>query len=118
MEECEKSFEMAEKFFAKYFPDFDYKNYSCSSWLLADNLKLFLSENSNILKFQKLFKIVNTFESDSILDFMFKYGIKNREELRECPAESAFAKKVKNYALEGGKLYAAFGVKASPLKKK
>ena len=111
MGECVKSFEAAEEFFGKFFPDFEYRYYSCHSWLLADNLKMFLKEDSNILRFQKLFRVVRTGENNGILNFMFKYGIEDREELRQIEAATAFAKKVKDHALSGGKFYASLGIR-------
>ena len=70
-----------------------------------------LGENSNIIRFQNLFKVVHTAENNGILNFMFKYGIADREELRPIEATTDFAKKVKDYALSGGKLYASLGIR-------
>ena len=82
----------------------------CHSWLLDETLKKFLKEGSNILEFQKMFYPVSKREDDAILRFMFKYHIETREELNECPANTQFAKNVKEYALSGGKFYNVLGV--------
>ena len=50
-------------------------------------------------------------EYDAVLNFIFKYGIESREELKDLPAETSFAKKLKDYALSGGKLYNNLGVR-------
>ncbi len=109
-EELTASFKMAEEFFGKYFPEYCYDYYMCHSWLLDVTLKKFLKEGSNILEFQKIFYPVSKREDDAILRFMFKYHIETREELNECPANTQFAKNVKEYALSDGKFYNVLGV--------
>ena len=111
MEECEKSFVASERFFKKHFPDFEYQYYTCYSWMLDDVIKPFLNENSNILQFAKLFEVVHQTEQDSILNFLFKYGLADREEIRDCPANSSFARKVKEHALSGGVFHNVLGLK-------
>ena len=111
MEACEDAFQRAEVFFTTYFPDYHYKYYTCFSWLFDDVLQKFLKEDSNILKFQKLFEPVYKREQDSILHFMFRFGFKDREEIRDCEAKTDFAKKVKEYALNGGVFHNVLAVK-------
>ncbi len=111
MSDCIRDFKRSEEFFANFFPDYKYQYYMCFSWLLDDVLKSFLKEGSNILQFQKLFEVVHAREQDSIIHFMFKYGFKNREEIRECPASSDFARKVKEYALSGGVFRNTLGIR-------
>lgn len=62
-EECEKSFVMAQEFFAKYYPDFPNNKFMCHSWLLYSGNKNFMDEDSNILQFQKLFELVEEKET-------------------------------------------------------
>lgn len=109
--ECDRAFRMAEQFFTIYFPEYHYQWYTCFSWLLDEGLKAFLKEDSNILRFQEMFEVVHKREQDSILHFMFRYGIESREELRECAADTDFAKKIKEYALSGGVFYNVLGVR-------
>lgn len=111
IEECLNSMRMAEAFFGKYFPSYRFEYFTCFSWLLDDGLSRFLNSGSNILAFQRLFDVVYKRKEDSILHFMFRYGIGSREELRMCKAESAFAKKIKEYALSGGDFYNVLGVR-------
>ena len=77
---------------------------------MDEHIRPFLKEGSNILEFQKFFEPVHKREQDSILQFMFKYGLESREELKECPAETDFARKVKEYALAGGTFYNVLGI--------
>ncbi|MDE7070741.1 MAG: acyltransferase domain-containing protein [Clostridia bacterium] len=57
VEDCKKSLSEANKFFARYFPNHKYRYYFCESWLLFENNKLFMKENSNIVQFMNLFDI-------------------------------------------------------------
>lgn len=55
IEKCKASFRQAEKFFGEEYPYFD-----CESWLLSPNLQAVLNDDSNIIRFQKLFQIEKT----------------------------------------------------------
>ncbi len=107
-EECQKSFDFAREFFAKYFPEKEWKVFTCHSWLLGEDLKELLNENSNILKFQKFFTIDSQHETDAILSYTFHWKIQ-REELSKIDATSSFAKKVKEKALNGGIFHGGAG---------
>jgi len=109
-EGCVRAFREAECFFATYFPQYSYRYYTCFSWVLDENLRLFLKPESNILRFQNYFEPVYKRPQDSILQFMFKYGLEDRKELEYLPAETEFAKRVKDYALAGGIFYNVLGV--------
>lgn len=107
--ECEKSIESAKEFFEKYFPEFEYNYFTCHSWLLDESLGDILDENSNIIKFQKLFKIVDNEKSDSILGYIFRWGV-NRAGIKNlCPA-SKFAENVRNRVLKNDDFYIGLGV--------
>jgi len=107
-EECENSIAMAKAFFAKYFPEFDWKVFICHSWLLDDTLAQFLPANSNILKFQKQFTLVEKHRSDSILGYVFTWKT-NREQVKDLVARSSFAKAVKAHIGNNGDFYVALG---------
>lgn len=51
-----EDFAAARAFFAQYYPEEPLKCFHCSSWLLDKTMADYLSENSNILAFQKLFQ--------------------------------------------------------------
>ena len=108
--ECKKSIGYADAFFRKFFPEYSYRHYLCFSWLLDEGLQRFLDERSNIIRFQKMFDVVYKRQEDSILHFMFRFGFRDREELRDWVPRSGFAEAVKEYALSGGVFYNALGV--------
>lgn len=103
IDECKKSLDFAREFFAKFYPDYKWDVFTCHSWLLGEDLKDILNENSNIIKFQNLFTIEEQYESDAILGYTFRWKAK-REDLHTIEATSSFAKKVKELAL-GGKVF-------------
>jgi len=107
-EECEKSIAMAKEFYAKYYPDYDYKCFTCSSWLMDGTLKELLSDESNIIRFQDMFTVIGRHESYSLLKYLFGWDTR-RENLSEREPTSSFARKVKERVMQGGKFYSAFG---------
>ncbi len=81
--ECEKSVENAKVFFKKYFPSYANDKFICHSWLLYSENSKYMNENSNILKFGKMFDIVSEKESpEQALLWLFGYKTKNRELLK------------------------------------
>ena len=55
IEEALASFRAADEFFAKYFPEYSYRFYTCYSWLLDPDLVPIIGEASNIARFAALF---------------------------------------------------------------
>lgn len=52
------SFKQAKKFFDDHYPDYTFKSFMCSSWLLDKQLEKLVKPDSNIRKFQKLWTTV------------------------------------------------------------
>ena len=107
-EECKRSIDMAREFFAKYFPDYKYKAFTCHSWLLDGELKSILPEGSNILGFRDLFEIVFDEESNEILRYVFKRTT-NPHNLPSAYPTSSFAERVKKAVLSGVKFHESYG---------
>ncbi len=108
-EECEKSFEAAKEFFAAYFPEYEYKCFTCHSWLLDSGLQGLLGENSNILKFAAMFDVVSEDVRDGALGYIFKRTT-TRQNLPDAVCHSSFAQRIKNYVLNGGILHESLGI--------
>ena len=104
-ENVKKSFKNAITFFEKYFPEHSFKYFTFGSWMMDNNLKKLLSENSNILKFQKNFvqADITPEENYKALKYIFKWNT-TKENLSEFVATSSFAERIKEYVLNGGKL--------------
>lgn len=107
-EECDKSIAMAKDFFAKYFPEFHWKVFTCHSWLLDDTLEQLLPSNSNILKFQRRFTIVEKRRSDDILGFVFRWQT-SRGQVKNRVADTSFAQAVKTHIRKNGDFYSVLG---------
>ena len=106
---CEESLDMAREFFAKYFPEYEYKYFTCHSWLLDRTLKGMLKPDSNIINFQNMFTIIKEDESDDALRQVFSRDM-TRQKLRQTAASTSLAQKIKDHALNGGKLYETYGI--------
>ena len=109
IEECKKSVAQAEEFFERFFPEFEYKGFTCHSWLLDKSLKELLGENSNIIKFQNMFEIVFEEKSDAILKYVFKWDTKRRN-VADYTAKTSFSKAVKEAVLSGHEFYESYGI--------
>ena len=97
----------AKKFFNKFFEYSKNYSYSCYSYLLMPCIKRFLKQPSNILNFQKIFKICKAnYEDTSYLRWVFKT---NNADLSALKEETRFQKGLKNYLLSGHKFGSALG---------
>lgn len=80
IDKCKKSLCMANKFFSKYFQQYNTNYAVCSSWLLFSGNEKFMKEGSNILKFRGLFDIVEECECPfDAIRFTFWEQINNKK---------------------------------------
>lgn len=107
-ENCEASFAQAREFFKTYYPEYDYKCFTCHSWLLDASLKEILGEESNINRFREMFTLDEAEESDAILKYVFRWNATRNQVLKMASA-SSFAQKVKARVRAGGKFYETLG---------
>ncbi|MFK4041954.1 acyltransferase domain-containing protein [Nonomuraea wenchangensis] len=56
-EAVEASLDAARAFFPRHFPDERYTEFACGSWLLDPQLREYLPEDSNIIRFQRRFEL-------------------------------------------------------------
>ncbi|MED7930592.1 acyltransferase domain-containing protein [Nonomuraea sp. LP-02] len=56
-EAVEASLDEARAFFPRHFPDERYTEFACGSWLLDPQLREYLPEDSNIIRFQRRFEL-------------------------------------------------------------
>ena len=107
--DCKASMQALEEFLLEKFPEFEFKAYTCNTWLLNDELSKYLPEESNILKFASLFTIVRKYESYDILNFVFDRTVKV-DNIKDAVPKNAFAARIKDAVLAGDKFYCALGV--------
>lgn len=108
-EACLQSVETAKGFFKEYFPEFEYKCFTCHSWLLDASLEKFLKPESNILQFGRMFEAVRIEKSDAILRYIFSWDT-TRNSLERAVPYNSFTEAVKQHAMRGGELYEVLGV--------
>lgn len=107
-EAADASFAGARVFFDTYFPDLNYKAFVCSSWLLDTGLKQFVGENSNIVKFQKRFRIALAFKNGfSLFDNVF--NVPKHCPIEELVPQNRFQKEILDMVKRGGSLYSGRG---------
>ena len=107
---CYRSLRDAERFFLRYYPEFDFKCFVCGSWMLDESLDAFLGEKSNIRNFRKLFTHYRTEESDSAIKFVFGRCV-TRENIHSFVPVTRLQSELQKHIASGGKLYAAFGTR-------
>ncbi len=107
-ERCRDSYERAQEFIGKFYPEWSDKVYGCNSWLLAPGLKLVLPETSNIIRFQSGFNIIKVDEdSKEFLEWVYK---RNDIPYEELPEDTSLQRNMKKYLLRGGKIGEADGM--------
>ena len=107
-EECNKSIALAKEFFAEHFPSYEYKAFTCHSWLLDKTLSKFLPEDSNIIKFGNMFTRSSSNISSALLQYVFRWDT-NPVNLRHAVVNSSFAEKIKRAYLAGEVFYETNG---------
>lgn len=55
---CKRSLELADSFFSEHYPNYKYRYYTVITWLLNPELENVLGNESNIVKFGKMFKLL------------------------------------------------------------
>ena len=101
-EECEKSLEMAGKFFGKD------KLYVCHSWLLYPGLEEVLNKTSNIKEFRRHFNVLQVDYKEREAEWRV-FG-KVLKSVAEYPEDTSLQKRVKRYLLSGKVLGNGWGV--------
>jgi len=96
---CIDSFQRMEHFFQKYLPEYDYRGFYCSSWLLDPVLQTILPPTSNIIQFQKLGSIDSVSGESELLFRVFgNKGIPNKLP----PNATSMQNAVFSYVSDGG----------------
>ena len=104
----DEAFALADKFFAEYYSDLDFKAYVCSSWLLNTDIKEFLDPESNIIRFQNRFCIVITSTNGYSL-FWHIFGTPNIVSLEQLVPANGFQQKFLDRVKAGQTLYNGYG---------
>ncbi len=107
-EDCEDSYELARKFFKKYF-GIENPFFFCHSWLLHPWLSECLSENSGIVKFQKRYKIFDVEENPKeTVQYVF---FKKFDDPYLYPEDTTLRRLVKQRLIDGAPMGMGHGVR-------
>ncbi|GAA0610581.1 acyltransferase domain-containing protein [Streptomyces crystallinus] len=72
---CDASLALARDFFARRYPDEPYRVAGCHSWLLDTQLQKYLPEDSNLVRFQRRFRIAyRETEAEDSVPVFFVFG--------------------------------------------
>ena len=99
--ECIESFNIARKFFKVIFPESTPDRFVCSSWLLSENLSDILKEESNIVKFMRLWTKTVVDEDDSAQAKQRVFGFDFNGNVQNAPENTSLQKSLKAYLLSG-----------------
>lgn len=99
-EAIDASLEEAQIFLAQFFPEWASAPKECHSWLLSPQLPTLLPEESNILKFQRRFRV--TPEPEQTKEFL-AWVFKNRDiPYPQLPENTSLQRILKQHLLQGG----------------
>ncbi len=107
---CLASMEEAKSFMQRHFPELAFTRFVCYSWLLWRGLDAFVGENSNIVRFRKLFEPIGETQRDDALIFVFSKST-TRENIAEFEAKTSLQRGLKAHVLSGGRLSVGYGVR-------
>lgn len=108
-EAVEESMARGEQFLQTYFPDYEYRYYTCHSWLLDGKLREYLPENSNILRFADRFDRVQAVESDLLIRFLFRWDT-CKENLAQQVCCTSFQRAIRDAVLRDETFHVTTGV--------
>jgi len=103
---CLDSFERAKVFFPKYF-DYDFKAFGCETWLFDPALEKLLPPDSNIMKFQRMFEIYDSYEDYDGLNYLFENITK--ENIKDAPTNTGLRRAIVEHILSGGIMQVGVG---------
>ncbi len=110
-EDVDKSFNLAGKLIKKYYPELGNQKlaYYTQSWLLSPELKEILPSDSNIMKFQNKFNVIEYEENTKdFIDFAFE-DVLGEIKYSDLPEKTFLQKELKKRLLNGDKLHLGIG---------
>jgi hypothetical protein len=104
---CRDSYRQAIHFYAEHFPGVRLKAFVCSSWLLSPQLSAILPSGSNIVRFQRDYRLL-PHKSDDRQLFERVFGAKPAD-WRTAPRDTALRRLVADFYRRGGITHAGSG---------
>ncbi|GAB3418260.1 acyltransferase domain-containing protein [Flindersiella endophytica] len=98
---CDDAIGRAQRFFATHFPHERFEYATCSSWVLDPQLAEYLDPDTNIMRFQRRFTLLDDVGPDqnsTIVEFLFRRGI---DELERLPRTTSLQRGVIDHITAG-----------------
>lgn len=109
-EKVEAAFAEAVTFLAEYFPEFQYKGFRCTSWILDPKLIDLLGEDSNLAQFIKRFHLMCMKSAGTdALNYVFLHPDPASAVIGDLPEETSLQRKLKALYLSGSCIYETYG---------
>ena len=107
--ECEKSFELAARFYKKEFGEGPVP-FMCTSWLLYPANRLILPKDSNIVRFMSLFDIFETIDDEEKQDLWRIYMTEWEKEPSQLPRTTSLQRAYADWLQQGNPVGMGQGV--------
>ena len=107
-EAVDDAFARAETFFARYYPEKNFRAYVCSSWLLDTDLRQLLPAEANIIRFQSRFRTVLAGANGYSL-YWHVFGVEHFAPPVELVPQNSFQAALREFVLSGNSLYNGYG---------
>ncbi|WP_037668681.1 acyltransferase domain-containing protein [Streptomyces griseus] len=108
-EACDRSLALAREFFARHYPEEPYRAVTCASWLLDPQLRQYLPEDSNIVRFQERFRVSHmATEAEDDTPIRFVFGTDDVP-LDRLPRRTVLQRAIVDHLRAGGHWYVGHG---------
>lgn len=105
-----ESIERAKAFYAKFFPNYKYRYFTCTSWLLDKGHAEYLAADSNIRGFASLFDLVLSVPSNDCIRFIFGETY-NKKNIASYEPKTYLQQKIREKLLSGASCKVGYGVR-------
>lgn len=106
-----EAYDMACDFYKEMYEKQGYLVFVCHSWLLYDKHPLFLSPESNIIKFMNQYDILDPVEEDKFGNGWRVFGSEFTEEYEKLPEKTSLQRAYKKWLCDGNKAGYAYGIR-------
>lgn len=108
-EACEDAYCKAREIFSRCYPEYEFKGFSCNSWMMDPQLRQFLPADSGIIRFQSKYLI---YPRPAVGTTVFSY-VFNRpyvERFEDLPEDTTLQRALKYHYLSGKYIYEQGGI--------
>ncbi|NQU44643.1 DUF5596 domain-containing protein [bacterium] len=102
-EACGRSFDAALAFFRQHFPDFNWRVFTCESWLLDPQFEEILKPESNVVQFQKECYLYPLTSANDTQMWERVFG-KRIVQMADAPRDSSMRRAIVEFIEQGGRL--------------